>query len=59
VRVDVFNDASLDEFCGRCSIVVNCAGPVKVLEDRVARAAFRWRCHYLDAAGMALIKERK
>ena len=57
-RVDVLDAASLDEFCGRCSVVINCAGPVKALEDRVAQAAFRRRCHYIDAAGMALIKER-
>jgi hypothetical protein len=48
----------LDDFCGRCSIIINCAGPVIRLQDRVAQAAFRMRCHYIDAAGMSLVKER-
>ena len=29
-----------------------------VLQDRVAQAAFRSRCHYVDAVGMSLVKER-
>jgi hypothetical protein len=29
-----------------------------VLQDRVAQAAFRGRCHYIDAAGMSLVRER-
>jgi saccharopine dehydrogenase (NAD+, L-lysine forming) len=29
-----------------------------VLRDRVAQAAFRSRCHYVDAAGMSFVKER-
>jgi saccharopine dehydrogenase-like NADP-dependent oxidoreductase len=58
VQLDVLDDRSLDDFCTRCSIVVNCAGPVKALQDRAAQAAFRARCHYIDAAGMSLVKER-
>src|ERR1700736_3140651 len=45
---------SLDGFCSRCS--VNCAGPVMALQDRVAKAAFRRRRHYIDAAGISLVK---
>ena len=29
-----------------------------LLEDRVAQAALRARCHYIDAAGMQIVKER-
>jgi saccharopine dehydrogenase (NAD+, L-lysine forming) len=58
VQLNVLDDRSLDDFCGRCSIIVNCAGPVMALRDRVAQAAFRARCHYIDAAGMSLVKER-
>jgi saccharopine dehydrogenase (NAD+, L-lysine-forming) len=57
-QLDIFDAHSLDDFSSRCSIIVNCAGPVKVIEDRVAQAAFRRRCHYIDAAGMSLVKER-
>ncbi|MBZ5552199.1 MAG: saccharopine dehydrogenase NADP-binding domain-containing protein [Acidobacteriia bacterium] len=58
VQIDTLDPYSLDDFCGRCSIIVNCAGPVRVLEDRVAQAAFRRHCHYIDAAGMSMVKER-
>jgi saccharopine dehydrogenase (NAD+, L-lysine forming) len=58
VRVDALDAASLDEFCSRCSVIVNCAGPVMLLQDRVAQAAFRQHCHYVDAAGMGVVKER-
>ena len=57
-QLNILDAHSLDEFCSRCSIIVNCAGPVMVLQDRVAQAAFRERCHYIDAAGMSLVKER-
>jgi hypothetical protein len=56
--LNILDARSLDDFCSRCSIVVNCAGPVMVLQDRVAQAAFRRRCHYIDAAGMSLVRER-
>ena len=57
-RLDVLNVRSLDEFCIRCSVVVNCGGPVMLLQDRVAQAAFRGHCHYVDPAGMSVVKER-
>jgi saccharopine dehydrogenase (NAD+, L-lysine forming) len=56
--LDILDARSLDDFCSRCSIVVNCAGPVTVLQDRVAKAALRSRCHYIDAAGMSFVNER-
>lgn len=36
VRVDVRDPRSLEEFCGRCSVVLNCGGPVSELQDTVA-----------------------
>ena len=56
--LDILDSRSLDDFCERCSIVINCGGPVIVLQDRVAQAALRARCHYVDAAGMSIVKER-
>src|ERR1017187_7903855 len=58
VHLDILDVHSLDDFCSRCSIIVNCAGPVMVFQDRVAQAAFRRGCHYIDAAGMSLVRER-
>lgn len=57
-QVDVLDPRSLDEFCSGCSIVLNCAGPVMQLQDRVAQAALRTRCHYVDPAGLLFVKER-
>ncbi len=57
-RLDVLDTHSLDDFCARCSIIVNCAGPVTLLQDRVAQAALRARCHYIDPAGMSIVHER-
>ena len=57
-QVDVLDPRSLDEFCSRCSIVLNCAGPVMQLQDRIAQAALRRRCHYVDPAGLLFVKER-
>jgi saccharopine dehydrogenase-like protein len=56
--LDVLDSNSLDNFCSQCSIIINCAGPVMALQDRVAQAAFRNRCHYIDPAGMSVVKER-
>jgi saccharopine dehydrogenase (NAD+, L-lysine forming) len=56
--VDVFDAQSLDEFCSRCSLIVNCAGPVSLLQDRAAQAAYRAQRHYVDPAGMSFVKER-
>ncbi|MGA3211121.1 MAG: saccharopine dehydrogenase NADP-binding domain-containing protein, partial [Terriglobales bacterium] len=57
-HLDIFQTHSLNDFCSRCSIIVNCSGPVRLLEDRVAQAAFRQRCHYIDPAGMMFVAER-
>jgi len=57
VRVDVRDPRSLKEFCGRCSVVVNCGGPVSELQDLVAQAALRTRSHYVDVAGLTLVRE--
>ena len=57
-RVDVLDANSLDDFCSRSSLIVNCASPVMVLRDRVAQAALRARCHYIDAASLSIVKER-
>ncbi len=57
-KVDVLDANSLDAFCKRCEIIVNCASPLIVLQDRVAQAALRARCHYVDAASLMIVKDR-
>jgi len=57
LRVDVRDPRSLQEFCGRCSVVVNCCGPVSQLQATVAKAALRTRSHYVDVAGLTFVRE--
>ena len=57
-QIDVRNPQSLENFCARCDIVVNCAGPVCELQDRVAQAALTMGSHYVDVAGLTLVRER-
>jgi hypothetical protein len=57
-HLDVLDPRSLEDFCSRSSMIVNCAGPLMVLEDRVAQAALRRRCHYIDPGGFSFVKER-
>jgi hypothetical protein len=49
--VDVFEPVSLARFCAGCDVVLNCAGPSRDLQDRVARAALSAGADYVDAAG--------
>ena len=56
-ELDVLDSASLERFCSECTVILNCSGPVCVLQDRVAQAAFRNRCHYVDPAGLTFVKE--
>lgn len=57
VRVDVRDARSLEDFCGRSSIVVNCSGPVCELQNLVAQTALRTRSHYVDVAGLTVVRE--
>jgi saccharopine dehydrogenase (NAD+, L-lysine-forming) len=57
-HLDILDVRSLEDFCGRCKVIVNCAGPVTLLQSRVAQAALVRGCHYIDAAGMSMVKER-
>jgi hypothetical protein len=56
-QLDALDAASLDRFCGECSVIVHCGGPVMRLQDRVAQAALRGGCHYVDLAGLSMVKE--
>ena len=57
-RVDVQDTGTLDEFCADCSTVINTAGPVMILQDHVAQAAFRAGANYVDAASLMIVKDR-
>jgi saccharopine dehydrogenase (NAD+, L-lysine forming) len=51
--VDILDTESLDQFCSRCSLIINCGGPVKLLRTasltppfaRAATMSIRRACH--------------
>ncbi|UMP06861.1 hypothetical protein [Amycolatopsis sp. EV170708-02-1] len=47
---DVRDEKLLDRFAEGCQVVVNCAGPVRLVGDRVARAAARAGAGHVDAS---------
>lgn len=51
LQVDVHNRDQLHRFCGKCDIVVNCAGPSKQIADTVAAACIEQGVHYVDVSG--------
>ena len=57
-QVDALQPGSLDDFCSRCSVLVNCAAPTVVVQDGAAQAALRSRCHYVDPGGFSFVKQR-
>jgi len=50
-RVDVHDADQLHAFCGRCDIVINCAGPSKQLSVAAASASIAQHAHYVDVSG--------
>ena len=38
-EVDLYDEESLESFCQKCEVVVNCAGPAGSIKDRVALSA--------------------
>lgn len=50
-EVDVFDASRLADFCSRCDIVINCAGPAKQVLDKVAVACLEKGIHYVDVSG--------
>lgn len=51
VPVDVDSAESLEAFCHRCDVVLNCAGPSYRILDRVAVAALAAGADYVDVTG--------
>ncbi|MGF9820024.1 saccharopine dehydrogenase family protein [Brevibacillus agri] len=51
LQVDVFDAGQLADFCGRCDIVINCAGPAKQVMDKVAVACLEKGVPYVDVSG--------
>ena len=57
-QVDIFNDQQLREFCSKCRIVINCAGPSYQVEDRVAKIAAETATNFLDVGIMEVLIDK-
>ncbi|MGW8437377.1 saccharopine dehydrogenase NADP-binding domain-containing protein, partial [Nocardiopsis sp. NPDC055879] len=58
VPVDVDSAESLEAFCHRCDVVLNCAGPSYRILDRVAVAALATGADYVDVTGDTPVHDR-
>jgi hypothetical protein len=56
--LDIADDTALRRFCEGCAVVVNAAGPTRVVMDRAARAALAAGADYVDAAGDDAVHDR-
>ncbi|WP_233579480.1 saccharopine dehydrogenase NADP-binding domain-containing protein [Verrucosispora sp. FIM060022] len=56
--VDLDDADALHRFCAGCDVVLNCAGPAYLVEDRVARVALAAGADYVDAAGDDVLWEQ-
>ncbi|MBW6409612.1 saccharopine dehydrogenase NADP-binding domain-containing protein [Clostridium weizhouense] len=51
MKVDAYDEDSLDNFCSGCEVILNCAGPSYCIGDRVATAAQKAGAYYVDVFG--------
>ncbi|MFE9655844.1 saccharopine dehydrogenase NADP-binding domain-containing protein [Micromonospora sp. NPDC006431] len=56
--LDIADTDALHRYCAGCDVVLNCAGPAYLVEDRVARAALAAGADYVDAAGDDVLWEQ-
>ncbi|MEU5911430.1 saccharopine dehydrogenase NADP-binding domain-containing protein [Micromonospora sp. NPDC047527] len=56
--LDISDTDALRRYCAGCDVVLNCAGPAYLVEDRVARAALASGADYVDAAGDDVLGEQ-
>lgn len=56
-RVDYQNETELADFCSRCLLVINAAGPSFEIRDKIALEALKNHCHYIDIGGYELLPD--
>ena len=57
-QVDIFNAQQVREFCYKCKIVINCAGPSYQVEDRVAKIAAETATNFIDIGIMEVLRDK-
>lgn len=58
VYIDFNNEKSVDQFCRKCDIVVNCAGPTYIIQDKIAKFAHKNKAIYIDAFGGNVLEDK-
>lgn len=56
-EVDIYDSASLSNFCEDCEIILNCTGPAGVVKERVAVTAGELGITYVDTSDNILVDE--
>ncbi len=56
--VDVLDKDLLYDFCRGCDIIVNCAGPMQMIQDKIAKVASEMNICYLDSYGTEELQRR-
>lgn len=54
-QMDYQKDTDLDDFCARCLILINAAGPSLKTGDTIALCALKNNCHYIDIGGYDIL----
>lgn len=53
-----FNDPiSVEHFCGKCDLIINCAGPSAQMKGSVAAVCMKYNKTYVDVSGSGLLLE--
>lgn len=50
-KLDVFDAQELERFCEKCNVILNCAGPLWEIEDRIGMACLQTDTQYVDVSG--------
>ena len=59
IKLDIDNEEALKAFCRSCSTILNCAGPSYIIGNKVAYAALKAGCNYIDAFGVVIFDDEK
>lgn len=57
-HLDIYDKNSLESFCRKCSLVINCAGPSYVIKDTVMNVCVLNGVKYADLSGDMLFEEK-
>lgn len=57
IKLDIYDDEAVRNFCKRCGLILNCAGPSYIIGSKVAEIALNEKCKYVDAFGVTIFND--